>query len=43
MKRWFAVLLLMLGGLSVEAVRPVQCELIANTRIHGKRRAGWSA
>ncbi|CAM4291637.1 hypothetical protein BOMU111920_20570 [Bordetella muralis] len=36
-KRLLAVLLLLMGGLSVEAVKPVQCSLIANSRNYRPR------
>jgi len=32
MRRWLAVLLLMLGGLGTEADQPGPCQLIANSR-----------
>lgn len=31
MKRWLAALLLMLGGLGAETVRPGPCQLLADT------------
>ena len=37
MKRLLAVLLLLMGGLSVEAVKPVQCSLISNSRAYRPR------
>ncbi|CAM4259567.1 hypothetical protein BOTU111921_19530 [Bordetella tumbae] len=36
-KRLFTVLLLLVGGLSVEAVKPVQCSLIVNSRSYRPR------
>ena len=41
MRRLLAVLALLFGGLTTEAVKPVQCELIANTQM--RRRDGTSA
>ncbi|MDQ8033722.1 hypothetical protein [Bordetella genomosp. 1] len=37
MKRLIAVMLLLFGGLSVEAVRPLQCELIASSQPRARR------
>lgn len=37
MKRLLAVLLLLAGGFSVEAVKPVQCSLIFNSRAYRPR------
>ncbi|WP_158515148.1 hypothetical protein [Bordetella sp. H567] len=31
MKRWLAVLLLMLGGVGAESVRPGPCQLLSDT------------
>ena len=36
-KRLLAALLLLMGGLSVEAVKPVQCLLITNSRSYRPR------
>lgn len=33
MKRWMGVLLLLVGGLGAESVRPGPCQLLADTRM----------
>jgi hypothetical protein len=40
MKRMFAILAFMAGGLAAELTHPVQCSLIDASRVQVKRRMG---